>query len=517
MMTKLFVIPLGIFVAVVFGGLPIAVGLGGWGDAQASTGAPDHLKSFSYSTSDGVSSRFAASAASHAGGPQGSGFLGIFQEASVEPLNISIDGLTPNSLGAGDYSYGLIAAGTHTITASNGSTTVATGRVTITAGESVTTLVYLAPNGGSGQPTIGSFENDKVAPPAGQSRVVFRNTYTVSPVDIYLNGELAVSGLKDDGISSSTVVIPSGSISIVITEPGLPITDPLYSETGNLRAGDLLNVFVVGTSASPYGLLANAIPLGAGYRLYASDGGVFDFGDAAFYGSTGAISLNKPIVGASPTAVGTGYWLVASDGGVFSFGNTYYYGSTGKIKLQQPVVGMASTPDDSGYWLMASDGGIFTFGDAGFYGSTGNKKLNKPIVGMAATPDGNGYWLVASDGGIFSFGDAGFYGSTGNIKLNKPIVTMIPTVDGNGYWLVASDGGVFSFGDAGFYGSTGNITLNKPIVAGFGTPDSLGYSLVASDGGVFSFGDAGFYGSAGNIKLNKPIVTATPSGAALPS
>jgi hypothetical protein len=31
--------------------------------------------------------------------------------------------------------------------------------------------------------------------------------------------------------------------------------------------------------------------------LVASDGGIFAFGDAAFYGSTGGTPLNQPIVG----------------------------------------------------------------------------------------------------------------------------------------------------------------------------------------------------------------------------
>jgi hypothetical protein len=38
---------------------------------------------------------------------------------------------------------------------------------------------------------------------------------------------------------------------------------------------------------------------GKGYWLVASDGGIFSFGDARFFGSTGAIHLNKPIVGMS--------------------------------------------------------------------------------------------------------------------------------------------------------------------------------------------------------------------------
>ncbi|MDQ1395321.1 MAG: immune inhibitor, partial [Acidimicrobiaceae bacterium] len=119
---------------------------------------------------------------------------------------------------------------------------------------------------------------------------------------------------------------------------------------------------------------------------------------------------------------GDGYRMAASDGGIFTFGNAPFLGSMGGTPLNKPVVGMAPTPSCHGYWLVASDGGIFSFGDATFSGSTGNIPLNKPIVGMAATPTGKGYWLVASDGGIFAFGDAAFLGSMGGTPLNKPVV-----------------------------------------------------------------------------------------------
>ena len=245
-----------------------------------------------------------------------------------------------------------------------------------------------------------------------------------------------------------------------------------------------------------------------GYWMVASDGGVFSFGGAAFYGSTGSLTLNKPIEGMTATPDGKGYWMVASDGGVFAFGDAAFYGSTGSLTLNSPIVGMAVTPDGGGYWLVAADGGLFSFGDAAFYGSLGGSPLNKPIVAMAVTPDGGGYWMVASDGGIFAFGDATFHGSTGSLSLNKPIEGMTATPDGAGYWLVASDGGVFAFGDAAFHGSTGSLTLNKPIV-GLSTDYSTGgYWLVASDGGVFAF-DATFYGSLGGVPLNKPIVAVT--------
>ncbi len=221
-----------------------------------------------------------------------------------------------------------------------------------------------------------------------------------------------------------------------------------------------------------------ATPSGDGYWMVASDGGVFSFGDAQFYGSEGGTPLNAPVVGMAATPDGKGYWLVAADGGVFSFGDAQFKGSTGSLNLNKPVVGMAATPDGRGYWLVAADGGVFSFGDAQFKGSTGSLNLNKPVVGMAATPDGGGYWLVAADGGVFSFGDAQFKGSTGSLNLNKPVVGMAATPSGDGYWMVASDGGIFSFGDAQFYGSEGGTPLNPPVVGMAAAPDGNGYWLV---------------------------------------
>ena len=253
-------------------------------------------------------------------------------------------------------------------------------------------------------------------------------------------------------------------------------------------------------------------PANSSYWLVASDGGVFSFGNAQFFGSTGAIALNRPVVGMTSTSSGSGYWFVASDGGIFSYGGSQFHGSEGGKVLNAPIVGMAATPDGGGYWEVASDGGIFSFGDAKFYGSEGGKPLNKPIVGMATTHDGLGYWLIASDGGIFNFGDAGFHGSAGANPLNKPVVGMAATSDGLGYWLVASDGGIFSYGDAQFFGSTGAIALTRPVVGMTTTKGGGGYWLVASDGGVFAYGAARFSGSMGGTALNKPVVGMASAG-----
>ena len=242
-----------------------------------------------------------------------------------------------------------------------------------------------------------------------------------------------------------------------------------------------------------------------GYDMVARDGGIFNFGNFPFCGSTGSLTLNAPIVGMAEASNTGGYWLAASDGGVFAFNGAAFYGSMGGQHLNKPIVGIAATPDGKGYWLVASDGGIFTFGDAAYWGSTGNLNLNSPVVGMSATPDGLGYWLVASDGGVFTFGDAQFFGSAGSLRLKAPIVGMASDVQTDGYWLVASDGGVFSF-NAPFYGSQGGQFLAAPIVGIDGANNGQGYQLVASDGGLFSYGIATFRGSMGGQHLNQPIV-----------
>jgi len=285
----------------------------------------------------------------------------------------------------------------------------------------------------------------------------------------------------------------TGAISGTPTTAGTS-TVHVTVEDGILQTVSKTFTFVVSPAPAP----------SSGYWTVASDGGIFSYGDAHFYGSMGGIPLNKPVVGMAATETGNGYWEVASDGGIFSFGTASFHGSMGGKPLNAPIVGMALDSATGGYWEVAADGGIFAF-TAPFYGSMGGKPLNQPIVGMASTPTGGGYWLVASDGGIFSYGNAHFYGSMGGKPLNKPVVGMSATKTGKGYWEVASDGGIFSFGTASFHGSMGGKPLNKPMVGMALTSVTGGYRTVASDGGMFSF-DAPFYGSMGGKPLNKPMV-----------
>ncbi|HLM94688.1 MAG TPA: glycoside hydrolase family 43 protein [Acidimicrobiales bacterium] len=243
-----------------------------------------------------------------------------------------------------------------------------------------------------------------------------------------------------------------------------------------------------------------------GYWQVAADGGVFTFGSAGFYGSTGSIRLNKPVVGMAPTPDRRGYWLVASDGGVFAYGDAWFYGSTGSMILNKPIIGMIPTINGQGYWLIASDGGVFAFGNAPFYGSAGGDGLAYPVTGAAPSFLGGGYWLVDANGQVFNYGNAPFEGQPVFAPGGYRITGLAGTRDSSGYWLASANGNVADFGDAAPYGSMIGTNLNAPIVGMAATHDGAGYWLQGSDGGIFTFGDAPFFGSMGGHRLNAPMV-----------
>ena len=279
------------------------------------------------------------------------------------------------------------------------------------------------------------------------------------------------------------------------------------------------NVIATAGPTSSDSFTDSYVPSARGYWLVGSDGGIFSFGQAQFYGSTGSLHLQRPVVGIVPTADHGGYWLDASDGGVFSYGDTQFYGSIPGLglhpagsglsnSLNAPIVGMVASNDDNGYFMVASDGGVFAFGDAHFAGSC-------PGIGgcagaaVAVMPDasGRGYWLVTSTGNIYTFGDAAYFGAPGH----GTVTSAVATPDGLGYWILLADGQVFAYGDAVGAGSppAGAFGGLNAATAIFSTSDGAGYWVSSALGSVYNFGDAPNDGGMAGTHLNGAIIAAT--------
>src|SRR6185295_11769548 len=95
------------------------------------------------------------------------------------------------------------------------------------------------------------------------------------------------------------------------------------------------------------------------------------------------------------TNSGDGYWLLGSDGGVFAFGDAPFYGS--QPDLAHKAVGLARAPG-AGYLIAYADGSVRGFGTA----VAGNAPTVDPntehadTVAIAAGPNG-GYWLAQGE------------------------------------------------------------------------------------------------------------------------
>ena len=132
--------------------------------------------------------------------------------------------------------------------------------------------------------------------------------------------------------------------------------DPNPSANPDLAQGDTItwrfdvDKVVKGAAGDPQdvgtarggGLCGTGFDIGTRYRVFARREG------AAL--ATGSCSGNRILAG---------YRLAASDGGVFAYGASSFHGSAGGLPLQAPVVGIAATPSGRGYWLAAADGGVF--------------------------------------------------------------------------------------------------------------------------------------------------------------
>lgn len=233
-------------------------------------------------------------------------------------------------------------------------------------------------------------------------------------------------------------------------------------------------------------------PVRTGELLVADDGGVFTQVQGVFAGSLTNLPHRGRAVGIALTPSGGGYWIAASDGGVYAFGDARFYGSGASraSAVDQEIVGIAATPRGDGYWLLGKWGRIYSFGNAeqlGHY-DPGSDRVAWPFTGISPTPDGGGYWIVNQDGAVYAFGNAQFYGRwrTPHTARSAFVIGIAATASGLGYWLLLTDGGVLSYGDASFHGSA------VSLVAGYATAvsatlDGEGYIVTDVCGNVSRF------------------------------
>ena len=281
------------------------------------------------------------------------------------------------------------------------------------------------------------------------------------------------------------------------------------------------------SSATTY-TFANPVPTEDhffGYWLVGSDGGVFSFGDSPFYGSTGSLKLQRPVVGiAAPSTNGPipqGYWLVASDGGVFSYGASQFFGSLPGLglhpagsglpnSLNAPIVGMVPSLNKGGYLLVGADGSVFAFGDAQYEGSCpGIAGCVGAAVAVLPDATGNGYWVVTNSGQVYAFGDAIYYGPPG--KKGSAVTSAVRTPDGGGYWVLLANGSVLPYGDAINFGSPtpGTFGGTNPAAAIFTNLQGYGYGVASANGTVDTFGFVMNFGGMSATRLNSQIIAAT--------
>ncbi|MHB8219824.1 MAG: fibronectin type III domain-containing protein, partial [Acidimicrobiales bacterium] len=147
-------------------------------------------------------------------------------------------------------------------------------------------------------------------------------------------------------VAAASPVAPQGVVANAASSSGAVDVSwsPVTGFAGSLPSSYTVTASPGGISVSEPGTDTAAVVPGL------TPGRTYTFTVAAAYAggdgppslpSNGVVPLPPPAP--PPQAKAVGYWLVASDGGIFSFGAARFYGSTGSMVLNRPIVGMAPT------------------------------------------------------------------------------------------------------------------------------------------------------------------------------
>jgi Glycosyl hydrolase family 26 len=170
-----------------------------------------------------------------------------------------------------------------------------------------------------------------------------------------------------------------------------------------------------------------------------------------------------------------------------------FYGSTGSIRLNLPIVGMAPSPDGRGYWLVGFDGGVFTFGDSSFYGSTAGWGVY--AYGMIINPATAGYSVVAANGVAVQFGPGLNPNAQSAFGLQQGVYDSSPTPSGMAAFA--------------------QQTHTSPTVASLYLPGNNGWANLDGAGGTLNYLSQQYGGSGYTLSIGVPIIPTNSSGSAV--
>ena len=323
------------------------------GGGAAPTGTVTFTSGATTLCSSGLTSGIAACSATNA--PVGTdtitaaygGDTNYLTGSNTTPLTVAKASTTTSGVGANPSpaTVGVSVTYSATITSAGGTPT---GSVTFTIG--ATTLCSGAVNGSGAASCPASnapLGTDTVTATYGASADFTSSSGTTSLV------------VKPAPLAVTTTSLPGGTVG------------SSYSTTLAASGGSGGDTWTISSGSLPAGLGINAstgaitgTPSAAGSPSF-----TVKVTDSDSDTATAVLSITvaaappppPPPPVTSPSTVSHGYWLDGSDGGIFSFGAAQFYGSTGSLTLQRPVVGIVPTKDHGGYWLDASDGGVFSF------------------------------------------------------------------------------------------------------------------------------------------------------------
>jgi hypothetical protein len=239
---------------------------------------------------------------------------------------------------------------------------------------------------------------------------------------------------------------------------------------------------------------------GKGYWLLSSQGAIYAYGDAQYYGgaNTGDLTGGETAVGMAATPSGNGYWILSNTGAVFAFGGAQYEGGANTGDFTNGQVGVSITADSTGdgYWILSNQGGVFSYGDAPFYGAPYGQSYFNDESAAQLVKAGAGYWVLSSSGSIYAYGSAPYNGNPGGFSGQIAVGMAAANSSDTGYWILSKAGGIYAVGNAAYLGgANGQSYFNGETATSLApSADDGGYWILGDTGGVYSYGDAPFEG-----------------------